>query len=61
MSRREARVKKVEEQLNVGKEPIVCQIVMFGGGPLPPEQVDGNRVTKFISYEDLIAGRQNEH
>ncbi len=56
----EKRIIKAEEQLNVGKEPTVCQVVMFGGGPLPPERRDGNRITRFVSYEDLTARRQNE-
>ena len=53
MNRVEARVKRVEERLNVCKEPIVALIVMFGGGPLPPDKVDGNIVVKHVAYEDL--------
>jgi len=56
----ERRVKKAEEKLNVGKEPTVCEIVMYGGGPLPPEQRDGNRVTRFVSYDELVSRGQNE-
>lgn len=54
MNKIEARITKAEEQLNVSKEPTVCQIVMFGGGPLPPDEVAGNIIVKHVAYEDYI-------
>ncbi len=60
MNRVEARVRKAEEKLNVGKEPTVCEIVMYGGGPLPPDKVDGNIIIKHVAYEDLVKGAGHE-
>lgn len=56
----EHRIRKAEEKLNMTDEPIVCEIVMFGGGPLPPERREGNRITRFISCSDLMARRQDD-
>ena len=56
----EARIKKAEEKLSIDNELTVVEIVDFSGQPLPPERVDGNRITRFVSYADLIARRQNE-
>jgi hypothetical protein len=50
----EQRIRKAEEKLSMSKEPAVCQIVMFGGGPLPPDKVHGNIIIKHVAYEDLI-------
>jgi hypothetical protein len=54
----EKRLERIEGKLNVGKEPIIIEIVEFGDGELPPEQVVGGITVRHIRYSDKI--RQNE-
>ena len=45
------RIKNVEKKLNLSKkEPVTIKIVMFGDGPLPPDQTESNRTISFIKY-----------
>lgn len=47
----ERRVRKVEESLSMGERPIVCNLVWFGGEPVPPEQRRGNVIIRHVAYE----------
>ena len=46
------RVKRAEEWLNLDREPVIHEIVHFGG-TLPPEQRRGNVIIQHVSYESV--------
>ncbi len=47
----ERRIEKAEEQMGTGREPVVHEIVHFGGGPLQPEEKRGSVIVRHLSYE----------
>lgn len=49
----ERRIEKAEARLNLAREPVVCQIVRFGGGPLPADEQRGNVLVRHVRYEDI--------
>jgi ABC-type metal ion transport system substrate-binding protein len=49
----ERRIRRIEDALNVGKEPIVVSIVHYGDGELPPERTENGITVKFVRYTDL--------
>jgi hypothetical protein len=48
----EQRVEKVERKLGIEDEPVVVEIVHFGG-PLPPEERRGNVIVRHLAYQGL--------
>jgi hypothetical protein len=56
------RVKKAEERLGVGKEPVVVGIVFFGDGPLPPDPpATGNVRIRHVRYADGFGNTEGMH
>jgi hypothetical protein len=53
MSSIERRIKQAEERLGVDDPPAVIQIVLFGGGPLPPDERRGNVIVRHVFYESI--------
>lgn len=53
MSNLNRRLKKVEKALNVDKEQHVAEMVMFNDGPLPPDEIQGNTIIRYVSYKEL--------
>jgi len=53
MSNMNRRLKKVEKALNVDKEQRVAEVVWFADGPLPPDEIQGNRTIRYISYKEF--------
>jgi len=53
MSYLERRVKKIENRLNVNKEPSIVEIVNFGDGNLPPEHTAGGITLRHVHYKDI--------
>jgi ABC-type metal ion transport system substrate-binding protein len=48
----ERRIKRIEDKLNVGKEPIVVSVVHYGD-KLPPDKTENGITVKFVRYTDL--------
>jgi len=53
MSSIERRIEQAEQALGMGQEPVVVNIVWFGGKPVPPERRDGNFVVRHIAYKSV--------
>ena len=51
----ERRIKKAEQRLCVEQEPVIHQIVIFGDGPLPPEERRGNAIVRYVHYSDICS------
>lgn len=49
------RIERIERDLSMIQEPVVCQIVWFGDGPLPQAPVDGVWRFEYVRYADLKA------
>ncbi len=49
------RIERIERDLSMIQEPVVHQIVWFGGGPLPQATVDGVWRLEYVRYADLKA------
>ena len=54
----ERRIERAEETLGMGQEPVVVNIVWFGGEPVPPERRDGNFIIRHIPYETIQQRRE---
>ena len=52
------RIERAEKTLSMEQEPVVCGIIHFGGGPLPPEERRGNVVVRHVAYETIQARRE---
>ena len=52
------RVAKAERQVGAGREPVVVNIVNFGGKPLPAEEQRGNIIIRHVAYESIEARRE---
>ena len=55
MSNIKGRIEKAEQALGVGQEPIIVNIVWFGGEPIPPEERRDNFITRYVAYESVRA------
>jgi hypothetical protein len=53
MSNMNRRLKKVEKALNVDKEQRIAEVVWFADGPLPPDDIQGNRTIRHVRYDDI--------
>jgi hypothetical protein len=49
----EHRIERAETALSIGQEPIIIEVVWFGGGPLPPEEHRGNIITRHVAFESV--------
>lgn len=47
------RVQRAEKALQLTDEPVVVQIVMFGDGPWPEEERQGNTIIRHVAYPSL--------
>lgn len=56
----ERRIRKAEEALSVGQEPIVVKVVWFGGEPVPPEQRRDSLIVRHVAYEAVQGGQERE-
>ena len=58
------RLKRIEDRLNVGKEPVIIRLVYFGDGQLPPERTERGIIYKPVHYKDTQkkarAGKRQE-
>ncbi len=54
----ERRIQKAEERLGVDDPPAVMQIVLFGGGLLPPDERRGNVIVRHVFYESIRERRE---
>jgi len=50
------QIEKIEKRLNVGKEPIIVEIVCFGDGDTPPEHAAGGITVRCVHYENIRKG-----
>jgi len=49
------RIEQVEKSIGIDQQPIIHEIVFFGGGPLPPDEKPGNITIKHAHYESMQA------
>jgi hypothetical protein len=50
----ERRIERAEKSAGVKEEePVVHEIVHFGGGPLRPEERRGNVIVRHVAYESV--------
>ena len=54
MSDLNRRLKRVEKTLNLDKEQRVAEIILFSDGPLPPDEIQGNRTIRHVRLVDVI-------
>jgi len=50
----EQRIERAEERLGTAREPVVHEIVHFGGS-LPPDEQRGNVIVRHVAYESVRA------
>jgi len=50
----QSRLRKLEDQLGMGKEPVVIMIVDFSGGPLPRERHQDGSTVRYVKYEKEV-------
>ncbi len=49
----ERRIEQAEQALGMGQEPIVINVVWFGGEPVPPEERRDNIIVRYVAYESV--------
>ena len=49
----ERRIEQAEQALSVGQEPVVVNVVWFGGEPVPLEERRDNFIIRHIPYESI--------
>lgn len=56
----ERRIRKAEEALRMGREPIVVNVVWFGGETIPAEQRRDSLIVRHVAYEAVQGGQEGE-
>ncbi len=51
MSSLERRIERAEETLSMGEGPIVCNVVWFGGEPVPADDRRDNVIVHYVAYD----------
>lgn len=52
------RIERAEERLGLDQEPIIVDLVWFGGEPVPPEQRRDNVILRYVAYETVQRQRE---
>jgi hypothetical protein len=60
MSNLNRRLKKVEKTLNLDKEQRVAEIILFSDGPLPPDEIQGNRTIRYVRFDDICGKKEQQ-